>query len=229
MAKQLVYARLVIVTIIAALAVAACDGGGRARAGIDRILNDGGASGDVWLIDPELIVDGGPGRDGIPALQNPQFESIVSNTDVQDNDLVIAIRSGNQIRVYPHDIMDYHEIVNDSDGGEAFVVNYCPLTGSGFSWEADQTLTDKRFGVSGLLYNSNLILFDRETNSLWQQMLEISVNGERVAELPPQIKAIETTKATIRDMYPDAQIMTRNTGHIRDYDDYPYNDYRRGV
>ncbi len=221
MANQMVVARLVIISAITALVLAACGGGG---GGGGRDLR--GPASDLWLIDRTLVVDGGPGRDGIPALDSPQFQAIVNNTDVLDDDLVIAVRFGNETKVYPHDIMDYHEIVNDDNGGEAFLLSYCPLTGSAVSWEVDQTLSNKTFGVSGLLYNSNLLLFDRQTESLWQQMLQMSINGERVRELPLPIQVVETTKATIRDMYPDAQIMTRNTGHLRNYDVFLYGSYR---
>jgi len=159
---------------ISALLLTACGGGGGGEGGGNR------PEPEVWLISTQFIVDGGPGKDGIPALQNPAFESTMS---------------------------------------------YCPLTGSGVAWLGDLDHADPTFGVSGLLYNSNLLLYDRETGSHWSQMLQKSVRGPRIREIPTSVQLIETTFSTITAMYPDAIVMTRDTGWGRSYDDYPYGDY----
>ena len=204
---------------IGALLLTACGGGG------------GGGSNnrpepEVWLISTQFIVDGGPGKDGIPALRNPAFESAATISSVDPEDLVIALRSEGQVKVYPHDIMMYHEIINDGPADAPFTMSYCPLTGSGVAWPADPGQADPSFGVSGLLYNSNLLLYDRETDSHWSQMLQMAVRGDRIRDIPTSMQLIETTFATITAMYPDARVMTRDTGWGRSYDDYPYGDYR---
>lgn len=222
MKGQLAYAKIALIPVVSLLLLNACGGGGGGNdAPAAPTLNN------AWTIDPDLVVDGGPGRDGIPALESPVFEPIGAIASVGEDDLVIAVQFGTETKVYPHDIMDYHEVVNDTSGSESFVMSYCPLTGSAIGWEVDQSLSNKTFGVSGLLFNSNLILFDRETDSLWSQVLQESINGERIRERPQQYQVLETTKATIAEMYPDAVVMTRTTGHDRPYDDYPYGSYKR--
>jgi len=206
--------------VLSALAITACGGSG-SNGGSSNVPD---ASGE-WLIPTQFVADGGPGKDGIPALSNPSYESAASNTTIGPNDLVIALRSEGQVKVFAHDIMNWHEIVNDGPAGAPFIMSYCPLTGSAMAWKGRATDTNPTFGVSGLLYNSNLILYDRATDSLWSQMLQLAVNGPRIREQAGVIQVIETTFSTIKAMYPDALVMTRDTGHNRNYDQYPYGDY----
>lgn len=222
MKGHMAFARFAFIPLASLMLISACGGGGGGSGATPPPVQDNG-----WTIDPDLVVDGGPGRDGIPALDNPLFAPIGSITTVAADDLVIAVRFGTETKVYPHDIMDYHEVVNDVSGGESFVMSYCPLTGTAIGWEVDQTLSNQNFGVSGLLFNSNLILFDRETDSLWSQVLRESINGERIRQRPVQYQVLETTKGTIEAMYPDAIVMTRDTGHNRPYQDYPYGSYKQ--
>jgi hypothetical protein len=153
----------------------------------------------------------------------------VATASVGADDLVVAVRTADGIKVYPHDILDWHEIVNDTrdDLMGPFVLSYCPLTGSAVAWRTDPAASNATFGVSGLLYNSNLILYDRETESFWAQMMEIAVNGARTREEATRIQVLESNRATVQSMFPDAMILSRDTGFIRDYDDYPYGSYRR--
>lgn len=201
--------------ILTTFVVFACGGG----AGDN--LNLGGD----WLIPKRQVVDGGPGLDGIPALENPVFESTATITTVDLNDIVSVVRHDGQIKVYPHDIMNYHEIVNDGPAEDPFVFSYCPLTDSAMAWKGIASHTDSTFGVSGLLYNANLILYDRETFTFWSQMLQIGINGSRIRERPAQMQVIETKYSTLLAMYPDAVVLTRVTGHSRDYDTDPYGPY----
>lgn len=200
--------------------VIACGGGG-----------GGGGSPTVdssspWLIPVGEVVDGGPGRDGIPSIQNPVMIEASSITDIRLNELIVGVFHEDTIHAYSHNILNWHEVVNDSINFNDFVLSYCPLTGSALSWDVDDTLANTEFGVSGLLYNSNLILYDRESESNWSQMLEQSVQGPRSAERPQRLQVVETTWATWRAMYPDSFVMTRSTGSVRDYDAYPYGNYR---
>ena len=208
---------------IALATLTACDGGG--GGGLPLGPEDVGSA-NIWVIDPSNIFDGGPGKDGIPALANPTFGPIAENEPLDPQSLVVALKVGDRIKVYPHDIMDYHEIVNDELQTDPIVLSYCPLTGSALAWKGNPEHADPTFGVSGLLYNSNLLPYDRETNSLWSQMLEVSINGDRILERPDRIQAVETSWGTISAMYPDAIQMTRDTGYSRDYDDYPYGSFK---
>ena len=204
----------------AAMLLAGCGGG----SGGERTQSSGESF--AWLIPPSQVVDGGPGQDGIPSVDNPEFSGASGTSHVPDDDYVIAVRVDGEVRVYPHNILNWHEIVNDNDGATPVVMSYCPLTGSGIAWQASSAHSDKEFGVSGLLFNANLILYDRATGSRWSQMLEKSVWGSRAAEIPQKLQVIETKFATLRAMYPSARVMTRNTGFTDNYTAYPYDDYR---
>ena len=219
--------RTISLILLSCFALSACGGGG--GGGVPPNPNEPPDGASVWVLDPNDIVDGGPGPDGIPALSSPAFGTLLDNEPLDPGSRVIVLRVGDEVRAYPHDIMDWHEIVNDGPPDAPLSMSYCPLTGSALAWKGDPDATDPSFGVSGLLYNSNLLPYDRETGSLWSQMLEISINGPRVLERPERIQLIETSWGTLVGMYPDAQIMTRDTGFVRNYDEYPYDDYRENA
>ncbi len=217
-----------IATLLTALLISGCGGGG-GNGGGGNGSGGGGGTGSSWLVPTDQIVDGGPGVDGIPALDAPEFESATTISSVEDDDLVIALRSDGLVKAYPQDIMDWHEVVNDGPADAPFSMSYCPLTASAVAWHGNPADTDNSFGVSGLLYNSNLLLYDRATDSKWSQMLQRSVNGARIGQSPEPYQLIEAPFSTLKMMYPDALVMTRNTGHVRDYDQYPYGNYRRST
>lgn len=204
--------------LLVATMLSSCGGGG-GNGG-----NGANAGGD-WLIREQDVYDTGNGVDGIPTLSNPVFESAATITTVDPDDMVIALRYAGEVRVYPIDILEYHEIVNDGTATDPFTLSYCPLTGSAVAWLGNATHADKSFGVSGLLYESNLILFDRETQSYWSQMLQLAVHGSRRGERPTTMQVIELPFSTLVAMYPDAMVMTRDTGHSRPYDESPYGAY----
>ncbi len=207
--------------------VTACGGGGGSGNGAGAGASAPPALGEgEWLISQADVVDGGPGVDGIPAIDNPNFESVSAIQFLADDDLVIGLRIGNEVKAYPHDIMDWHEVVNDGPASDPFTMSCCPLTGSAVAWQGNASHANPTFGVSGLLYNSNLILFDRQTRSLWSQMLEISINGSRIRFLPTRIQVIETSWKTWRGMYTDSVVLNQDTGHSRSYGNYPYRNYR---
>lgn len=178
-----------------------------------------------WDIPVDDIRDGGPGKDGIPSVDNPQFSDLSSATYLQDDDLVIGIAVGEEVRAYPHPILDWHEIVNDQVEEIPFALTYCPLTGSGIAWDRFLDGEVTTFGVSGLLFESNLIPYDRKTNSNWSQMKLTCVNGPLMGQEIPTLPLIETTWATWKARYPDSQVMTTTTGFDRNYGEYPYGDY----
>jgi len=182
------------------------------------------------MVPPIDIVDGGPGPDGIPAIDNPVFEDRAGPSTPDPQQLVVGIRIGDQVRAYPHDILDWHEIVNDNflvnDQPQPLSLSYCPLTGSAMLWKPFEDMNDPTFGTSGTLYYSNLVLYDRETKTLWSQMLEQGIRGLRVTDIPDRLPVVETTWETWSSMYPGTQVLSRDTGYSRNYDDYPYDDYR---
>lgn len=179
-----------------------------------------------WCIPKDEVKDGGPGKDGIPALANPEFISASSASYLSDNDLVLGYGNGTEARAYPHSILDWHEIINDDANGQSFAVIYCPLTGTGVAWNRVVNGSNTTFGVSGLLYNSNIIPYDRSTGSNWSQVLLKSVNGSLINTKPSGYPLVETTWKTWKQMFPSTKVVSANTGHNRNYGTYPYGDYK---
>ncbi len=177
-----------------------------------------------WLI--SAVYDGGPGRDGIPALQNPEMIPASQATYLQETDLVIGFVEGDEARAYPHAILDWHEIINDRVAGKKVAITYCPLTGTGIAYDRVINNIQTTFGVSGLLYENNLIQFDRATNSNWSQMLMKCVNGQLIGSQASVYPLIETSWSTWKKMFPGTLVVSTNTGHSRSYDRYPYGSYR---
>ncbi len=180
-----------------------------------------------WLIPWNEVKDGGPGKDGIPSLSTPPHSNNEAMEDyMEEDDLIIGIKVGNVVRGYPHIILDWHEIINDQIGDAKFALTYCPLTGTGIAW--DRILNngeETTFGVSGLLYNTNLIPYDRKTDSNWSQMRNECVNGNLSGEDPVQYQVIETKWSTWKSMFPEAEVVGVNTGFDRNYGNYPYGTY----
>lgn len=182
-----------------------------------------------WLIPINDVFNGGPGKDGIPSIDNPNF-STVREMDatglMQDSDLVVGIKVGNEIRAYPHFILDWHEIVNDEIANLPIAVTYCPLTGTAVGWHRRLGGTVTTFGVSGLLYNTNLMPYDRNSDSVWSQMLLKSVNGSFISTEALTYPLLELTWGEWKVMFPNSRVLNTNTGFNRSYGRYPYGDYR---
>ena len=203
--------------LISVVFLSSCGGGSS-----ENNSNDTAAK---WSIPVDQVIDAGPGRNGIPSLQSPKFIK-ASETTLRDDKLILGVRYKGETKAYPHNILDWHEVVNDIYDTDRLVLSYCPLTGSGMLWKSGSFSSDPTWGVSGLLYNSNLILFDRDTQSNWSQMLEQSVQGDRRSETPQKLKTIETTWGAWKSMYPDTLILSEQTGFERDYSRYPYRSFR---
>jgi len=175
-----------------------------------------------WLINPSEIVDGGPGIDGIPSLENPRF-TIASEVEfLQDGRRVTAIRIDDDIRAYPHQIMDHHEIVNDSFDDIDVAVTFCPLTGTSIGIERNLGGNSVEYGVSGLLFRNNLIMYDRFSTSFWSQMQLRSVGGDFGGIDVNVVQVIETDWATWKQMYPNSRVLNTNTGSERNYSGFLY-------
>lgn len=186
----------------------------------------GNGSTNEWLIPIGEVRDGGPGKDGIPAVDRPELVGVSAAGYLDDQDLILGMVVGGDARAYPHRILDWHEIINESIGGKSVSIVYCPLTGTGIGWERVVLGRETTFGVSGLLYNTNIIPYDRATDSNWSQLLLKAVNGPAIGEKAKTYSLIETTWGTWKKMYPNTRVVSRNTGFNRDYGRYPYGDYR---
>ena len=187
----------------------------------DNVAN----SGD-WIIPTDEVFDGGPGKDGIPSVDNPAFTSSSDINYMNDDDLILGIQVGDEVRGYTHPVLDWHEIVNDEVNGFPIAITYCPLTGTGIGWDRTINGTRTTFGVSGLLYNSNLIPYDRESDSNWSQMANECVNGDLINTPINTYLLVEMSWKTWKEMYPNADVLTTSTGFSRSYGSYPYGNYR---
>ncbi|CAN5774831.1 DUF3179 domain-containing protein [soil metagenome] len=188
--------------------------------------------GDRHLVPLHQILSGGVAKDGIPAIDEPQFADRAGwdELDYDPDKLVIGVEVDGLRRAYPFQVLVWHELVNDTINGKPILISYCPLCGSAIAFEPELdvggALGAVEFGVSGLLYNSDLLMYDRETDSLWSQILGIAVFGEltgaRLDFYPSEIM----TWADWQAAYPDSQVLTRDTGpHKRNYDRDPYGEY----
>jgi len=179
------------------------------------------------LIPQSEILSGGPPKDGIPALTYPKVEpGNLGSTWLNDEDFVLGIVVEGHARAYPVRILNWHEIVNDRIGKKQFVITYCPLCGSGLAFD-----TRGQFGVSGLLYQSDVLLYDRKTETLRSQLMMQAVAGPRMGEPLKTFPLTHTTWLAWHKKHPQTTVLSRHTGYYRDYNRNPYGDYgkSRGV
>ncbi|WP_304237356.1 DUF3179 domain-containing protein [Jiulongibacter sediminis] len=182
---------------------------------------------DQWLIPVSEIKDGGVGKDGIKSIDEPIHISAQQASFMNDDDLILGFKYNETVIAYPQKILDYHEIINDKIDDFAFSISYCPLTGSGLLYDRSLDGVETTFGVSGLLYNSNLILYDRGSGSLWSQMLLKSINGSKMTAENGFHQLVETTWGNWRSWYPGTKVLSVEGLEVQpDYDVYPYGDYK---
>ncbi len=180
---------------------------------------------DGTLVPVTEIFSGGPPKDGIPAIDKPVFVKASSAKTMYDDDRVLGITHNGISKAYPIRIMNWHEIINDRFGEEAIAVTYCPLCGSGIAFKADIANKHLKFGVSGLLYNSDVLLYDRQTQSLWSQILSKAVTGPMKGSMLAAVPITHTSWADWRKQQPDTLVLSEDTGFKRDYEDNPYAGY----
>lgn len=177
------------------------------------------------LIPSQEIFHGGPGKDGIPAIDEPRFERVSDADWLNDDDRVMGISLSGTHKAYPLRILNWHEIVNDRIGGRPVVVSYCPLCGSGLVMSARADGLDLKFGVSGLLYKSDMLLYDRKTESLWSQMMKQAISGDLQGTKLLLLTSQNTTWKDWRTAHPDTVVLSRETGYARNYSRNPYAGY----
>ena len=172
------------------------------------------------------ILAGGPPRDGIIALSNPKTQSAAA-TSWPDNELVVGVVLAKRARAYPLSLLVWHELVNDELAAEPILVSYCPLCGTALVFDRrvrDEVLS---FGVSGLLYRSNLLMYDRQSESLWSQISAEAVTGQRVHQRLRSLRSRTVRWGRWKAEHPDSDILSPNTGYPRPYGRSPYGDYAR--
>ena len=179
------------------------------------------------LVPVEEILQGGPPKDGIPAIDRPAFVGARDATDLRPGDMVLGVFRNGIAKAYPIRILNWHEVVNDRFGAEGVVITFCPLCGSGVAFESRAGNRALRFGVSGLLYNSDVLLYDRETQSLWSQIKALAVAGPLKGGSLTAVPVLHTTWADWRARYGDSLVLSQKTGYSRDYDGNPYAGYEK--
>lgn len=173
------------------------------------------------------VRSGGPPKDGIPSIDDPQFvEADDAPEKLAPGDVVFGVVRDGEAKAYPQYVLVWHEIVNDVLGGDPVTVTYCPLTGTAMGFERGETT----FGVSGRLLNSNLVMYDRGTDSRWPQMLATAISGPMEGESLREFRLVWTTWDQWRTAHPGTTVLSEETGYVRDYGRDPYGNYnpRRG-
>lgn len=177
-------------------------------------------------VDFNEILSGGPPPDGIPPIDNPVYESIESAAEwLAAQSPVAVVTVNDETRAYPLAILTWHEIVNTELGGQPITVTFCPLCNSTIVFDRNYAGVVLDFGVSGNLRNSDLIMYDRQTYSWWQQFTGTGIVGDytdaQLTMLPSQVVSFEQ----FRQSFPNGEVLSRQTGATRDYGRNPYVGY----
>jgi len=177
----------------------------------------------------EEILSGGPPKDGIPALDDPNFVS-VSEADgwLGEREPIVVFEHEGVVKGYPWQILIWHEIANDEVAGLPVAITYCPLcnTAIAFDRRVGERVLD--FGTTGKLRHSDLIMYDRQTESWWQQAVGEAIVGELTGTTLRFLSAPTVAWSDFRRKYPDAKVLSRETGHRRPYGKNPYGGYDSG-
>ena len=176
-------------------------------------------------IDLAEISSGGPPRDGIPAIDNPIFKPVDEIKNIADKEPVVSLEINGDARGYPIRILTYHEIVNDTVGAVPVSVTYCPLCNSSLTF--DRRLNDKvlDFGTTGKLRNSDLVMYDRQTESWWQQFTGKAILGEYTGKELTLIPSRIESFALFKKRYPKGKVLVPNDPNRRPYGSNPYVNY----
>ena len=176
-------------------------------------------------IDFDEILSGGPPKDGIPSIDNPKFVPVSEMADLGPREPVIGLVINGDARAYPLRILTWHEICNDVVGGVPVLVTYCPLCNSAIVYDRRVDGVATEFGVSGKLRNSDMVMYDRNTESWWQQFLGVGIVGEQTGKelrmLPSRLESWERFAAR----HPDGQVLVPNNPNLRPYGRNPYVGY----
>jgi hypothetical protein len=179
----------------------------------------------------DSIISGGPPKDGIPSIDSPSFVSPQKADEwIEESEPVLLLRYRGEVRVYPLQILMWHEIVNDRIDGRSVAVTYCPLCNTGIAFRGEIDGRELDFGTTGRLRYSNLIMYDRQSETWWQQASGEGLVGRyagRSLELLPinLLSWGEIKDQRARGFYEEARVLSRDTGYSRSYGTNPYREY----
>ncbi|SRR5713101_4404504 len=174
----------------------------------------------------EEIQSGGPPKNGIPALDHPAFVNVSeADRNLKAQDIILGVEFGSVAKAYPVRILNWHEVVNDDVGEQPILISWCPLCGSGLVYDPRADGHRYTFGVSGLLYQQNLLFFDHETESLWSQLRGGAVAGPLAGTSLRLLPVNMTTWQSWKAKHPQTLVLSFQTGYKRDYSLDPYRDF----
>jgi len=177
-------------------------------------------------INYDELLSGGPSRDGIPPIDSPKFETIKqASIWIKDNEPLIFVKIKNQTKAYPLQVLIWHEIVNDTLLNKKISVTFCPLCNASIVFDRNINGKIYDFGTSGLLRHSDLVMYDRQTESLWQQFTGNAIVGDMLGIELKQINSSIVSFKDIKQNYPNTLILSKDTGYSRDYGRNPYSGY----
>lgn len=177
----------------------------------------------------EEIVSGGPPKDGIPAIDDPRFVSTrAADRWLEDREPVIVVEVGGDARAYPYQILIWHEIVNDVVGGRPLVITFCPLCNTALVFDRRHAGRTLDFGATGRLRHSDLVMYDRQTESWWQQATGEGIVGRFAGDTLTFFPAQTLRWADFKRAHPGGRVLSRETGHDRPYGRNPYQGYDGG-
>jgi len=180
---------------------------------------------DQPLVPESEIYQGGPPRDGIPSIDQPIFISSEKATFLKKSDRVLGIMFNGISKAYAIRILNYHELVNDRFNQHPVIVSFCPLCGTGMAFDALNAGKELEFGVSGLLYNSDLLMYDRQSDSLWSQIEGQAISGPAKGQRLKRLVVEHTSWKNWREQYPNTLVLSDKTGFQRNYLNSPYPAY----
>ncbi|MGH3680927.1 MAG: DUF3179 domain-containing protein [Natronosporangium sp.] len=189
-------------------------------------MSAGGGTPSSLDVLADNVVSGGPPKDGIPPIDRPQFVAAADARFPDEDDFVFGLVHRGEVRAYPQLVLVWHEIVNDVIAGEPVSVTYCPLTGSVVAFTGRARGRPLTFGTTGNLVNSNLLMYDRVTDSEWPQLLGRAIRGPEKGRVLTELPLVWTTWGRWRAAHPDTVVLTTKTGHLRSYGQDPYGSYR---
>ena len=181
---------------------------------------------DKKIIGFDELMSGGPTKDGIPAIFKPKFETQEQAGEwLDDKEPVIGLEINGEAKAYPLSILIWHEIANDEVGAVPVVVSFCPLCYSALVYDRRVRGVAPHFGVSGLLRNSDIVMYDNVTESYWQQFTGEAIVGDMVGEKLELIATQIISFKQFKDAYPDGSVLSKDTGYDRSYGQNPYVGY----
>jgi hypothetical protein len=183
-------------------------------------------NGTKYIVHPDDLSGGGPPKDGIPSIDDPKYVSVEDADEwIQDNELVLGMIYKGVKRVYPLQVLVWHEIVNDWIAGDPVLITYCPLCGSGIAFERILDGEPVEFGTSGKLYNSNLVMYDRRTDTYWSQIDGLAIIGELTGTELAELSIDTVSWRDWKREHPGSEVLSRNTSYDKPYGVDPYGGY----